>query len=352
MATSETDYPEHIKTTAVEWRLLVLDGELSPKEQQAFDCWLSEDVRHAEAYEHAAVIWAALGTIRPEGLEPALCDTRAHGAVQRILSTLEAGNFFERRSMISATAAVIGVGVLALFAWERDVTDVVPAPVITAYETKKGETRSVMLSDATAVTLGADSALRVTMSGTKRRVELSRGAAAFDVSANPERPFVVEAQSLTVTVTGTVFDVRNNGDVVRLSVAEGVVEASHPWMIANAPTHLVTRRQVTAGQRLTATTDQGLSNVESFRVQNFATWRDDRLRYAGATLKELIADANRYSAREIVLDGLTSELESARVAVSFSGQDIDSLLATLPDMFAVEVARADDGTILIRQKTP
>lgn len=350
MVALEPNYSKHIKAAAVEWRLLVLDGELTPDEQQALDVWLSEDVRHAKAYEDAALIWDALGTISSESLAPAMTDRRAHGVVQRMLAAFRAGYIQQHRAAVFATVAVIGVSLLllALLAWDRYPADTVPL-MATAYDTKKGETRSVVLSDLTAVTLGAGSALRVTMSDTERRVALDRGAAVFNVHPNPERPFIVEAQSLNIRVTGTVFDVRNNGDVVRLSVAEGVVEASHPWS-AHAATDLLTQREVSAGQRVTATKDQGLSNVESFRVQGFATWRDDRLRYSGATLKELIADANRYSEREIILGGLTPELENTRVTVSFSGDDIEGLLATLPDMFAVELADADDGSILIRDK--
>lgn len=352
MRTLDTDYPETIKEAAIEWRLLILDGELSQLEQQAFDAWISEDVRHAEAYEHAAVIWAALGTVRPETLNLAHEGTRKSGFLQQVVTALRPDGVFGRRAIVLGALGVLTICFAALFLWVGRPTDPASSLIVTTYETQKGETKSVFLADATEVTLGAGSAIEVKMSDALRRVHLAKGAATFDVSPDIDRPFVVEAEALSVTVTGTVFDVRNNGGVVRLSVAEGAVEAAHPGVTARTPAGAVRRRKLVAGERVRATADEGLGSVEAFEVGDFAAWREDRLGYSGASLKELIADANRYSESEIVLDRLSAELERARITVSFNGKEIDSLLALLPDIFAVEVFEADDGTIRVRETRP
>ncbi|MEM7705016.1 MAG: FecR domain-containing protein [Pseudomonadota bacterium] len=350
MAALKARYHQATKAAAVEWRLLVLDGELSPEEQEDFDEWLAKDPRHVEAYQHAADTWDALGTIRRDNLDVALFEGSEAGLARRALGFLKAPRFPSPGLIFPAAVAAIAVFMLALIIGSGNPQDAGSAAMVTAHETAKGQTRSVTLSDATEIVLGASTKLRVSMSEAERRVELLGGAAVFDVAADPERPFLVVAESLTVRVIGTVFDVRNNGGVVRVSVAEGTVEALHPIVISGTHSDMMATREMTVGQQLSASREQGLSTIASFPPEDFALWRSDRLKYAGATLRELIGDANRYSTREIVLDGLPDELANEKVAVSFSGEDIDGLLATLPHMFAVEVTEGKEGQILIRGK--
>ena len=145
-----------------------------------------------------------------------------------------------------------------------------------------------------------------------------------------------------------MFDVRNNGGVVRLSVSEGVVEAAHPWILNERPTNLTTRQALRAGEQITASMPDGLSEVQAFREESFASWREDRLKYVGAPLSELIADANRYSARPIVIDADAPEIDDLRVTFSFNGRDIDDMLSALPTIFPVEVDQSSEERIVVR----
>ena len=218
---------------------------------------------------------------------------------------------------------------------------------MTAYTSERGEIKTITLADQSKVTLGARTKLDVVMTDSERRINLASGAAKFDVKSNPDRPFVVEAENFTATVMGTIFDVRSSAGIVRLSVAEGEVEVTHPFIVNDAPTSMMTKRRIFAGQKVTATPTDGLSQTEDLKLEDFATWREARLRYQGATLAELIADANRYSAREIILSDELQTFSEDRATMIFDGSDVERLLRSLPILFPVNIEDSGEGAIEI-----
>ena len=190
------------------------------------------------------------------------------------------------------------------------------------------------------------------MSDGKRRVTLLSGAAVFDVTSDANRPFVVETEDSTAKVLGTVFDVRNSAGVVRLSVAEGEVEVAHPITFYGISIGIKNRRSVTAGEHITADRIAGLSQAKTFNPDDFAIWRKGRLRYQNATLAEVIEDANRYSARKIVLSDALKTYSDDRATMIFDGRDIARLLRSLPKLFPVSVKENGAGHILITARQP
>jgi len=62
----------------------------------------------------------------------------------------------------------------------------------------------------------------------ERRVKL-KGEAFFDITKNPEKPFIIEAGDLRIRVLGTSFNVRNYGNenLVEITVRSGRVEVTH-----------------------------------------------------------------------------------------------------------------------------
>ena len=171
-----------------------------------------------------------------------------------------------------------------------------PEPVLASYSSQIGETKRVTLEDGTQAILGAATQIQAAFGPGTRVVRLSGGAAFFEVVADPDRPFSVEAGDLTATAIGTQFDVRSNAGVFRVAVAEGTVRVSYPFTIGGKATSLRSRRNLTAGQEVAATQQQGLRTVEAIDAGKVGAWRQGRLVYLGATVAELVADANRYSA--------------------------------------------------------
>jgi len=74
---------------------------------------------------------------------------------------------------------------------------------------ERGQRSQFKLSDGTQVWLNSDSRLKVPaqFSGDLRKVEL-QGEAFFDVTSNPDTPFVIHAGESVTTVLGTEFNVQ------------------------------------------------------------------------------------------------------------------------------------------------
>ncbi|MEO1020462.1 MAG: FecR domain-containing protein, partial [Pseudomonadota bacterium] len=248
--------PEQIREAAFEWRVLLSSGEPSTEELAAFEAWRRADPSHADAYDRAVSVLGALGTLSPAQIEPGIYpvylktqDTTDRASIWRKLI----GRRTWTVSGLIGSAVVAGLGLTFL---PQLVTDS-PQEIRTVqtseiYQTKIGEIKTFVLSDASEVTLGAASQLEVSFSEDQRSLTLTRGAALFEVASDPDRPFSVMADGMMATALGTVFSVRNNGGTVRLAVSEGRVAASHPLMLNEQPSSLTMRKELGAGEQVFA----------------------------------------------------------------------------------------------------
>jgi transmembrane sensor len=159
--------------------------------------------------------------------------------------------------------------------------------------TSVAELSRVSLEDGSVVHLDAGSAIAIRYGATRREVALLAGRAFFDVVATKDRPFVVVADDVTVTVTGTAFDVLSGGDGVTVAVQSCTVEVGlDGGRLAGVLTH---------GERLSVS--HGARQVARSQVdaQDIAAWRERRLVVDGATLAEVVEELGRHYAGVIVL---------------------------------------------------
>jgi transmembrane sensor len=364
MAGKEELLPEDIRLAAMEWRIRIDNDIVDEADLVDFQEWRDADPRHAGAYDRAATLWSAHGTLDKGDISADLLPGRpGYWRRLRLPKALLAAfarrpAFTQRPAFTRHPAFAGGIGAFAVLMLamigglqliqKPATTQQESAANLTAYATATGELREVMLSDRSMVTLGPGSEIQVAMSVAERRVKFIRGAALFNVTKDADRPFFVDAEDFSVRVLGTVFDMGNNGGVLRLSVSEGRVEAAYPYVIYGKPTTMTTRRELRAGQAVTATADGGLSTVSEYSLETFASWRESRLKYQDAHLSELIADANRYSDRPIVLDPGIADIDDVKVTFSFNGNNVERMLSALPDLFPVEVDWSSATEIVIR----
>jgi len=202
------------------------------------------------------------------------------------------------------------------------------APV--PYATGIAQTRQVDLVDGSHLFIGAKSAVAVRVDDHRREVDLQRGEAFFEVAKDRHRPFIVRAGDTVIRVVGTKFNVSRIGDEVRVNVLEGRVEVrKRPLVpfVSAAPERVLTR-------------DQTPSAVEP------GAWREGRMVYLEAPLRDVVADANRYSSHPIRLDG--DEVGDLRVTVTFRTATVDDLIDNLGRGLPIRVERQPDGSVVIK----
>lgn len=326
---------------AHDWIVQLEDAHVSDHMRAQFEAWLNRDPKHKQLYEHAKMSRTLFESVQISDVPEHLRYTPLRAFKSRVMDVVDF--FLERRRLtfgVSGAVAVAAVFVLFLFPTTA-VHKQVSAPIIAAYESPLGERQSIMLSDGTAVTLGARSAIKTRFSDDKRLIELIDGVAYFDVAPDPFRPLTVEAGDLTVTAVGTEFDVRHVGKTYRVGVAEGQVRVGFPVVVNGEKIDMRTKRDLGAGQEVSATLADGLSDISSTSDGYIAAWRTDTLIYRGVSIEDLVADLNRYSQIPIVIDDPQEAFADLRFRGVFREINVEEVLQTLSDVHPVSVERSD-----------
>ncbi|MEM0953174.1 MAG: FecR domain-containing protein [Pseudomonadota bacterium] len=332
-----------IRKEAHEWRRKLAEPDFSTTQRAELHAWLQADVRNRRAFERAETVWQALGQLQRSDIEAAYLQPSWQERLWSIRTAFLSA--FHYKPAVSAMALISMVMLSAGIYWSSS-----QPPMHTealSYSSPVGQVSTYSLADGTLITLGAGSLAEVSFTTEARRIILINGDGYFDVAPDSSRPFSVRAGSLTATAIGTEFDVRYNGGVSRVAVAEGEVSVHYPLILSGELSAIFTSESLTEGQQVDANPAEGLSDPSMIELERISDWRDRRLRYSGATLTEVIADAKRYSHRRLLLLDPNGEVANRKVTAFFDGGDIDGLLTTLPDIMPLRVTEAHDGNVLI-----
>lgn len=325
---------ERIAREAADWLTRHIGREAASRED-GFEAWVEADPRHLETYERLARTWddmGALGHLRalaePERRFPSL------GGAMRQLGA----QMLRPRTFAGAMTALAALVLAAIM-----LPSVLPASP-PQYATAIGEIEPVELADGSVVTLGARSGLDVDFSSAERAVTLREGEAFFDVARNAARPFVVHAGDVLVRVIGTRFEVRRGLQETVISVQEGLVEVRTGETV----------QRLRAGDRLAIAASptpfaspQG-SPIAEVQPAHVAAWREGRLSYDDAPLREVVADLNRYYAPGV--DLADADAGAVRITASFRADEVEAFLRDLSGAFPVRVTESASGRYRLASK--
>lgn len=203
-----------------------------------------------------------------------------------------------------------------------------------SFSTSVGEQRLVQLADGSRVRLNTDSAIRVALDGTRRRVVLMRGEAFFEVAHDPARPFVVSAGAARVRALGTKFDVRRDAGAVKVVLVQGRVQVAHD----DGPAVLLAPNQALE------VTKRGLTRARAVDVTQAAGWTTGRLTFKDVALRDAVAEVNRYTTRKIALDA-PQGVAAEPVTGEFDVGDTQAFVTAVSLAFRLRVDARDGGEI-------
>lgn len=317
---AESRMTEAVEDAALAWLVRISAPHARAEDWAELTAWLEADPAHLEAFEHLEALDAEIDAAAPE-LKEAL--SRAVVVPIRPLRAVQGVG------LAAAAAALI----LALpIAWKS----LEGSPTI--YETARGQTREVVLSDGTRVRLNASSQMTVRLGLLRRQVRLEQAEAAFDVAHDRIRPFDIVVGDQQVRVVGTAFNIRHYGSDIQVTVQRGVVEILQPSL---GPRPLA---RLTQGQALrhTVGTSRSLQFQEDPDVA--LGWTLGRLVCADRPLGDIVEDLNRRYTTQIVL---SDEAANKR----FSGvldleDDQAAVVRRLAHYLGLPVNRAGDKIIL------
>ena len=331
-------FPAHdnVHETAAAWLAREDEGRLGADGHAALEAWLAQDPTHRAAYIAAR---EACDAAASHAADPQMMELRA--------AALAAGP--DRYASIWRMAAGIVAGVLVLGSGLATVTAIkAPAasrlgavaarlapglpPGSALYRTAVGERSTVVLPDGSVATLNTDSVLKVAYNDTERGVRLLKGQALFEVAKNRRVPFQVYAGDRRVTAVGTIFDVRLQGERVKVALVEGVVKvASITRPAPQAPREQVT---MTAGEMLDAPPAAAMT-VRVADTRRATSWRDGVVVFDDAPLADAVIEMNRYTTHPVVL--ADARIGTFRVSGVFKTGDPQRFAQAMAEVFPLAI---------------
>jgi transmembrane sensor len=332
---------KEVEREASEWVARLDAEDVSAEDRARFEDWRHSHPLHARTYEELLATWREITTAAP--LIQSASHTRSHEQ-PRI------GTAPQRWRTLAMAASVIVAAVWLGFYLHSLTTEA-------TYQTALGERATISLRDGSTLQLNSDSRVRVDYSLRSRVIHLQRGEVIFEVAHNIKRPFWVTTGSSWVRAVGTAFGVYLNRKGVRVTVHEGVVKLGtadrllpatlSEEMLKEASAVLAAGDQ--ADLEGSVTTTRKLSAQELART---AAWQNGWVYVENDTLCDVIAELNRYTPRQLVLED--AQLCSLSVGGAFQAnpRGAEALLNMLEMNFGARIRRDDDRAYIQAATNP
>jgi transmembrane sensor len=264
---------------AISWRIRLSNPSASADQWAEFTDWLEIDSANAEAYDAIA--------LADDDLSETIAIAKTDPQIPQNDNAPVPGKWYQRR-WLQAVVASVAVALLAspMLLSGRD---------LQAYETRPGETREIELSDGSQIAMNGGTRLLLD-SKTNRFAKFESGEAVFTIRHDAANPFVVETGDATLQDVGTVFNVRQDGGSLEVSVADGAVRY-------NPKAESVT---VAAGNKLQVSKARPVPVMSKYDVKAVAGWRQGQLSYQDAPLSAIAVDLSRAIGDKVIVSSKLS----------------------------------------------
>jgi transmembrane sensor len=231
------------------------------------------------------------------------------------------------RTRIAASLLLALIGTVAWLEWRPRPTEVAPAIPDVVYQTRRGQTATVQLSDGSKVRLAPESRLVVAAGFDDNARELTLdGEAEFDVHHDATRPFRVRTATTVTEDIGTRFGLRAYGDEanVTVAVAEGSVALGRRTTTERGSPEGVLLR---AGELGVLDPSGAVSTAHGAAVMRALAWTRNELLFDKQPMTHVLATISRWYDLDIhVAD---ARVAATLVSAEFSTQSADEMLQAL-----------------------
>ncbi len=320
---------EAIAARAADFVLRRESRDWSDGDETELEAWLAESFAHKAAYWRLSSGWRTAGRLAALASRP---------------GTRPARPWTFRAGLVGIAAGIACLLAVTIFAFRVHQPDRQEERIAIAYATPVGGRDAIDLPDGSHMELNTATRLRSATGKTDRQIWIEEGEAFFRVVHDPAHPFVVHAGRYRVTVLGTSFAVRRQGEAVTVSVVEGRVRVDRangdPVQIGRpAPLLGAGQRAILRGAEMMVTAS------DTARVAQTLAWRDGMLSFDGAALADIVAEFNRYDDRRIVV--ADPGVAAIRITGTFRSSNSAAFLRLLREAYGLRVeARGKEVKIL------
>lgn len=312
---------------AAHWHSLMLSGEQSLDDEQAFNDWRL-DAQNAEAYQRIVEMW---GQVDVAELKP------ARKTLESVLSDQKGQRRKSRRRAAGAVASTFVLTVGLLFGIQTVPGEslwscyLASGRLFSDFNTAVGEHQLIELSDGTRVHLNTFSAINVEYTQDHRAIYLLQGEVQLDVAKDTRRPLIVLSEQGSARALGTQFSVRDHGHRTEVSVTESRVEVCSLGEVSSAGLDDSRCEQLQAGEK---------TQVDQYRVQvpraidmGFTRdWGQQLLIVDNQPVLDVLDELSRYRSGYVRLDraGLSDYTVSGVFPLNDFKKSLEVLEGSLP----------------------
>jgi transmembrane sensor len=324
---------QSLRKQAAKWFLRMRGAEPDHPQRGEFERWLLQHPRHAEEYHKVAEVWDDFdSTPKLESLAQAVLQQKLEQDIQRK----------KLAGRVVKASLVLVMGFFSLFGYQSWRNWQAQPVMQLAQESHIGQIISQQLPDGSTLTLSPNSALEVSYYRHQRIITLKHGEAIFEVSKDPQRPFIVNADSARITVLGTRFLVNRLDERVLVAVDHGHVQVESltpAGQVLASPIYLTNDKmgEVRANQPATAL---------SGHARDAFAFTQGKLIFDNAPLSEVAQTLSRYRHKP-VLAVTSAKQQQAHISAVIKIAEMENFLAILPQMSHVRVVDNAQATQLI-----
>ncbi len=298
----------------------IVSGEKKYKQlfEQNGRIWHQKDLGQVNMFDKELIKKQVLDQIRSEDTKPA-----KH---QLSLSLW---------SLVALFLVIVGIGTFSYMSYDQEKQDKQPTTITKS--TDEHQRAMFILRDGTKIWLHENSSIayqdQLEHDGI-RQVQLT-GEAYFNVTKNPNVPFIVKTGNISTKVLGTTFNVRAfPQDDVEVTVETGkvLVENQHNEISLKPNEQAVVSRK---------TNDIMKNNINSAYV---TVWKNPDLEFDMIPLKEAFFMMERYYNVKIITDS-KSDL-SCTVRSIYKGEKLETVLQGLQLIFHFDYEMTGDSSVI------
>jgi transmembrane sensor len=323
---SQQSVSEAAKDAAVEWLVRLHRAGAPDWADPELLLWLEQDDQHRLAFADASALWFAGAELGEETLA-------VEEAVDGMLPAAPNWQRSTRPAWARAPAFLLSAVLVWVVWWFSPLLAQQYREMRFDLVGPRGGLVEVTVEDGTTIRLAPGAIAEQHYDDHQRLVILRQGAAFFDVSRNPDRPFIVRFGAGEVEVLGTAFGVESRAGEARVGVMRGRVRVA-----ADGQSQLLT---VGDARRLD---HNGIVIAEKTPEQLF-DWSDGLLRFENLPLASAIEQLRVFQSRRLLV--LADMNPTMRVTASIDLERVDEGIETLAEQVGLTVNKLP-GLMLIR----
>mgnify|MGYP000418678474 CR=1 FL=1 len=314
-----------------------LNGASGEQEEKDFSNWLLQDPGNLDLYIEIKKIWNT--SVSPDfSFKEADARQKLDKAIEKDKRKIRIQRYLRNVAAVSTLLIILSIFSFFYFRKPPDKNVSVQTVHYITKQSKPGEQLRLTLPDASVVNLNAGSSITFPekFSEGRRQIKLY-GEAFFNVTRNPECPFVITSNGITTTVLGTSFNIKafdKNDFTITVATGKVKVEKQDAGQL-----YLLPNQQATYHKR-----DRQFSTKE-VDASNYFMWISGTLQFNNDPLDEAVRMLERWYNVEIQLQD--KSYNNIRINGNYKDKKLYTILDGLCYMYHLKYQYINDSVIVM-----